>query len=229
MKRSQRVAVSLAAAAIATGGVIASGMLAKRHDAAKNSTPDVQQIGQTVLVDPTADGQGASTVRIEGSGKLYPAPAFTLIDQTGKPFGTEQLKGKTWIAMLFFTECKAACPMMAGRMHDIQDTLNSPDIDLVSITVDPVRDTPDVLAAYAKRYNADGKRWFFLTGTPADVFKTADGLHLNAEGPMPGSPAGHSEKFLLIDKSGDVRGIYSTNDDASMRQLALDAKALSGT
>jgi protein SCO1/2 len=93
-------------------------------------------------------------------------PAFTLTDQTGRPFGSRELTGKIWVADFIFTSCQAACPLLSERMADVGKRARNlgPDFHLVSISVDPERDTPERLAAYAARYGANPISWSFLTG-----------------------------------------------------------------
>ncbi len=158
---------------------------------------------------------------------LWPAPKFTLTNQFGEPFGSDQTKGHTWIATLFFTTCPGPCPMMAARLQEIQQAVNDPNVLLVSISCDPQNDTVEKLFDYAKAHEADPKRWFFLTGRYDDVHQTATALKLGFDPATATTPISHSTKFLLIDKNNDVRGVYTHDDPESMRQLKVDAATLS--
>jgi cytochrome oxidase Cu insertion factor (SCO1/SenC/PrrC family) len=123
-------------------------------------------------------GHGCSESLEEETPELAPlwdAPTFTLTDQDNKPFGTEQLKGKPWIGMLFFTTCSGPCPMMAMRMKDVQDALPDKSIKIVSFSVDPHFDTPPRLKEYADRVKATPGRWYFLTGNDGQIEAVADG------------------------------------------------------
>lgn len=163
---------------------------------------------------------------------LFTAPTFKLIDQDNQPFTSDRLKGKTWIATLFYTTCPGPCPMMSGRLRKIQTAVADPDVVLVSFSIDPDKDTPAALKDYANNMSADPKRWFFLTGSPADIQKTADGLKLGYESRSANTLNNelvHSTKFLLVDKHGKVRGQYSTADDASMKKLEADARRLAAS
>lgn len=157
---------------------------------------------------------------------LFPAPPFQLTDQTGKTMRTADLHGSVWTAILFFTECNGVCPGMTGRMVELQQAVPSEKVKLVSFTVDPAKDTPEVLAKYAQRVGAKPGQWFFLTGTTEQMFATAKGFNLAATPATESEPILHSEKVLLIDKSGTVRGIYDTRSDSSMGKLARDAVTL---
>src|SRR4051794_30058833 len=89
-----------------------------------------------------------------------PLPAFELTDERGQPFGTEQLKGRVWVADFVFTSCPTVCPKLTGRMADIQHRSRhlGEAFHLVTFTVDPENDTPERLAEYAHAYHANGAR-----------------------------------------------------------------------
>src|SRR3954466_9019502 len=100
-------------------------------------------------------------------------PAFTLTDQRGQPYGSRELAGKVWVADFIFTSCQAVCPLLSERMAEVGRRARrlGPDFHLVSISVDPERDTPERLAAYAARYGANPISWSFLTG-PEQAIQT---------------------------------------------------------
>ena len=96
-------------------------------------------------------------------------PDFTLTDQNGAAFSSAALDKRVWIADFIFTNCPGPCPRMSSQMHQVQTALASDDgVRFVSFTVDPARDTPMVLTAYSKHFEADPAKWFFLTG-PTDA------------------------------------------------------------
>jgi len=153
-------------------------------------------------------------------------PEFTLTSHTGSQFrSAEQLKGRVWIADFIFTTCTGPCPRMSSQMRRVQESLaDVPGIRVVSFTVDPNRDSPDVLAAYARRQNADPARWFFLTG-PAET------LHMLKRqafllGNVDGKNLDHSTRFVLVDPQGRVRQYYDTSEPASIPTLIADARRL---
>jgi protein SCO1/2 len=158
---------------------------------------------------------------------LYGGPTFTLTDQDARPFGSKELRGKVWVADFIFTTCPGACPKMTMRMSGLQKAIPDRDVHFVSFTVDPERDTPEVLKKYAQGYDADPGRWHFLTGEKSALFDVAAGMKLTA------APAGtfgpeivHAEKFLLLDGDGRVRGAYDSTDEQDLKKLAADAAAL---
>lgn len=158
---------------------------------------------------------------------LFDAPAFSLTDQDGKPFGSEGLRGTVWVADFIFTHCPGACPVMTMKMSGLQRAVPEKDVHFVSFTVDPERDTPPVLKEYAQRFDAEPGRWHFLTGEKGALLDAAAGMKVTA------APAGqfgpdivHSEKFLLVDGAGRVRGVYDSKDEADLKKLAADAAVL---
>ena len=154
---------------------------------------------------------------------------FTLTDQQGKPFGTTQLSGHVWIANFIFTSCAGQCPQMTELMKKLQDQIPvSPGICLVSITVDPERDTPEVLSRFAQEHGADSSRWHFITGDRAEIEHLCkEGFRLSyAEGGGPDEPITHSSRFILIDRNGTIRGYYDGTDPKSVKQLLQDSQRL---
>jgi protein SCO1/2 len=151
-------------------------------------------------------------------------PDFELTSQDGEVFREASLKGHVWIADFIYTTCPGPCPRMSSHMSALQKaTASTPDIRLVSFTVDPAKDTPPVLAAYASRYQANPARWTFLTGKTEtlqllsrDTFKLSD----------IDSSMNHSTRFVLIDQKGRVRGYYGTMTGDPIKQIAADARQL---
>ncbi len=153
------------------------------------------------------------------------APDFTLKDTQGKPFGSSMLRGTVWVADFIFTSCAGQCPQMTNRMRLLQERLPQ-SVQLVSITVDPERDTPSVLARYASEYGAQPGRWHFLTGDKTAIqHLTMEGFHLGyADGGPKEEPIIHSVRFILVDQQGEIRGYYDAADQASLDRLVQDAK-----
>lgn len=159
---------------------------------------------------------------------LFALPGFDLIDQDEKKVTRETLlaDGRVNILAFFFTQCAGPCPSMSLKMSKLQDDIAEKSVRLVSVSVDPERDTPEVLREYAKEFEAEAGRWMFLTGERTQVFNLSEGLKLAAS-PAQGEHAiTHSEKLVLVDSAGRVRGVYSSKDDMSVIQLAADATKL---
>jgi cytochrome oxidase Cu insertion factor (SCO1/SenC/PrrC family) len=116
-------------------------------------------------------GPSVPTAGLPDYGKI---PDFELLESTGEPFSISDLEGKVWVASLFFTHCAASCPMMASQLAKFQASVDNPGIVLVSISVDPERDTPERLREYAKLTGANAGRWYFLTGDVDTIVELAE-------------------------------------------------------
>jgi protein SCO1/2 len=155
---------------------------------------------------------------------LAQLPDFRLPERSGKTLGLADLKGQVWIADFIFTRCPGPCPRMTSKMASLQRDLQSEDsLRLVSISVDPEFDTPEVLAKYAARYQAKEGRWFFLTGDKAAIHDLAkSGFLVGGVDDV----TLHTTRFVLIDREGRVRGYYSSSDEDELQKLRNDARAL---
>jgi len=151
---------------------------------------------------------------------LSELPAFTLTGVDGKPFGSADLQGQVYIASFFFTSCRSICPGIMKGVARLQDGFAQRNIDgirLVSISVDPEHDTPEVLAAYGKTLGVDPVRWTLLTGTP-DAVKTlvVDGFKTPLVALVPGGAdpidIAHTGKLVLVDARGRIRGYYGSDE-----------------
>ncbi len=155
-------------------------------------------------------------------------PEFSLINQQGHKLTLSDLKGKVWIADFIFTNCPTICPKMTQEMANLQSEFDSQEINFVSFTVDPDRDTTDVLLQYANLYGADEKRWHFLTGNKEQIYKLAnEGFKLAAayhEGMLP-----HSRKFVLVTSDGEIYGYYDSHQKSALKRLRKDVNTLLGS
>jgi protein SCO1 len=141
-------------------------------------------------------------------------PDFTLTDQTGQAFGTQDLRGKVWVADFIFTSCAGSCPLLSQKMAEVahRGRQLGPDFRLVSLTVDPERDTPEVLAGYAARYGANPRKWSFLTGPMATIQgAVVDGFKVGMGREKVGDfwEIFHGENLVLVDRSLHIRGYFS--------------------
>jgi len=177
-----------------------------------------------------------SLIVVRGSSASWPGrqlpslgavPDFTLTEASGTTLRRADLVGKVWIASFIFTRCGEACPAM--MRHEVRLQAQLPvrdDLRLVSFSVDPDYDKPSVLVDYAKAFNADRTRWLFLTGNKRLIYSLAtDGFRLSTmdADPEKEMPILHSSKLVLVDRRGEIRGYYDSNDDAALARLAGDA------
>jgi cytochrome oxidase Cu insertion factor (SCO1/SenC/PrrC family) len=118
--------------------------------------------------------------------RLWEVPDFVLIECSGPSVTKTDLLGKVWIASVIFTRCADECPLVSSHMARLQDAFAAePDVRLVSITVDPAYDTPEVLTRYAQSFAAQPQRWLFLTGDKAMIYRLVrEGFRLGLMDPQ---------------------------------------------
>ena len=159
-------------------------------------------------------------------------PDFTLtavtVDGTS-PFDLRTMRGRAWIADFVYTRCAGPCPMLTANMAGLQKRLPK-SVGLLSLTVDPDHDEPEVLTLYARKFKADPQRWFFLAGDKSELIRLVrDGFLLpivESATATPGERFAHSTKFVLIDADARVRGWYDGEDPKELARLESDAKKL---
>lgn len=128
---------------------------------------------------------------------------FTLRDQTGAEFSSESLKGRVWMGAIFFANCPGPCFRENQAIADILREIDDPDFMVVSLTCDPANDTPEALATYAARFDADPKRWKFLTGDLKLIEQVGQKVFR-----LPVELGVHSERGVVFDRQGRLRGGY---------------------
>lgn len=197
-------------------------------------------------------------------------PETTLIDSSGESFSTASLEGKVWAVSLIFTYCAASCPRMTSQFAVFQNQVEHPDVRLVTISVDPERDTPERLREYARLAGADPARWIFLTGDLGTIIDLAEnhlkigtGQSMEGVSSHPTDSTGeasikpyvdefleeewsgietppkmtdeavigdhailHSDRFVLVDREGRIRGYYPGLEDEGLKNLKRDALRL---
>ncbi len=145
---------------------------------------------------------------------------FHLLNSDGKTVSLKDLKGKVWVADFIFTTCGGICPTMTANMAQVHRSYALVDeVRLVSISVNPENDTPEVLKAYARKFKANTGRWLFLTGPLADIQKLVVGSFKLGK---IDEPVFHSSYFTLVDREGRIRGYYDGTDKTRVAQLFKD-------
>jgi len=174
--------------------------------------------------------------------KFEKVPAFEFTDQNNKLVDNSNFENKVYVVEFFFTSCPTICPRMNENMVKIQNEFfGNPSFAIASVSIDPERDSPEVLKAYAKEKGATLKNWYFLTGDKDDVYTFSnDGFRLYA-GENKDVEGGfeHSGLFALIDKEGYIRSrtvisgenenpikFYNGLDDKEIQWLKEDIKLL---
>lgn len=216
--------------ALVSCGVLAVRLLRSRNPTQAVSPQQpavsaVQSDSQSAPEEPPRDRPA------EVAPALGNAPSFQLTDQAGQAFGTAELKGKIWIANFIFTRCTATCPAQTRVMADLQKQLSGSliwsDVRLLSISVDPEFDQPDVLQDYAAASGADNQHWRFLTGERSqiwDLSKTGFRLPVADDTKNSAMPIMHDSKFVLVDRRGEIRGYFDVLAPRGLTNLrrALD-------
>src|SRR5204862_4372361 len=155
-------------------------------------------------------------------------PEFLLVNQDGQNFGSAQLAGKIWIADFIYTTCPGPCPMISMRMSELQKPLEKTDVHLVSFSVDPEKDTPEVLRGYAEKLRAEPKRWDFLTGAKSAIYDLSHkGFRLAvSDGSDEAGIPVHSTRLVLVDRHGEIRGYYEATEADAVTKLLADTSHL---
>lgn len=161
-------------------------------------------------------------------------PTFALTDQTGAAFGTDQLNGTLWVSNFIFTRCRTVCPVFSAKMAELRERAQGefPELHLVSFSVDPDYDTPEVLATYAKQFDANPSQWHFLTG-PIDQVRAVvtDGMKMymdDASTVETPEALMHGSHFVLVDADHTIRGFYNVDDETTIERLLEDIRFLNG-
>jgi protein SCO1 len=172
----------------------------------------------------------SSTARLA---KIGPAPEFTLTTQDSKRLALKELRGKVLAITFIFASCVDTCPLLTAKMAGLQNRLGrnfGPKVYFVSITVDPERDTPEVLKQYARVHGANPAGWAFLTGTPAEIQDIARRYGIWTK-KSPRGDVDHTFLTSLIDHDGVLRVQYlGVRFDpgellADVRRLLREARA----
>jgi len=170
--------------------------------------------------------------------KFSSVGSFALTDSAGKPFSSDALAGKIWVAQFFFTDCGGPCPSVTAKLIELQGMLgDAQNVRIVAISIDPENDTPKKLRAYATVHHADPDRWIFLTahalaGGPAVIHDLVIGRFFvgfqpnTAPGTTSGSRIVHSTKVALVDATGKIRAYHDGLDEETPKLLLTDIATL---
>ena len=158
----------------------------------------------------------------------YTIPEFSLLNNTGDSLLREDLKGQFMVVDFFFTRCPTICPQMSSSMYEVQEIFEKiDDVKLLSVSIDSEYDRPDVLSRYARKYDANPDKWYFLTGDKNKIHNLAsEGFKLSAVQESDGIAITHSDRLVLIDKEGIIRGYYHGTDDDEVDKLIVELRML---
>ena len=167
---------------------------------------------------------------VVGTDTVYHTIApFSFVDQDSAEITNTTFKDKIYVADFFFTSCRTICPIMKSQMLRVYEvTKDMPDVLLLSHTIDPEYDTVALLHDFAQRLEVESNRWHFVTGAKDSIYKIAQTSYFATAMEDKSEPDGfiHSGAFLLIDKSGRIRGKYDGTKEEDVNRLIIDIKKL---
>ena len=153
-------------------------------------------------------------------------PKFQLTDQAGRPFANRDLSGHIVVASFFYSRCSDLCPRLRSSLSQVRAAFAGDSrLLLVSHSITPNTDTPEMLAAYAKTNQIDGAGWKLLTG-PAPVIEALEHQGYLVPRARSDQPAMHSEMLVLLDPHQRVRGVYNGTLQTELGFLERDIRAL---
>ena len=182
------------------------------------SRPSLPILGERQVVSTAS---GVDTI-------YHTIPDFVLLTQDSAPFTAQALDNKIYVADFFFARCPTICPVMARELLRVQKAYaNDTRVDIVSHSVDPVRDTPAVLRDYADRLSINTEQWTLLTGQQDSIYALAQ-TYLSVAMPDSTAPGGfmHTSSFLLIDTQRRIRGVYDGILSEQVDRLIKDIAVL---
>ncbi|MGB3182155.1 MAG: SCO family protein [Cyclobacteriaceae bacterium] len=162
-------------------------------------------------------------------GKQHLIPSFSLTNEQGRTVSQADLEDKLTVVDFIFTTCPSICPKMSDAMVRVQEAFENEDnLQIISISVNPGYDTPEVLQSYAERFGAKQGKWQFLTGDQNDIYSLARcGFMLPVEdGGAVVEDFVHSPMFVLIDGQRRIRGYYNGLDNERLETLITEAQVL---
>jgi protein SCO1 len=154
---------------------------------------------------------------------------FALTTQAGSTLTGKDLRGRIQVASFVFTRCSVICPLLVERLQAVQSAARDwDDVQMLSFSVDPDRDTADMLATYARDRRIDGRRWALLTGDRTQIVRLARTFYFADDGRLAGTENDflHTEKVLLVDQEGRLRGIYNGTLKVDVSRLISDIAVL---
>lgn len=156
-------------------------------------------------------------------------PQFSLVDAQNRPVSRDDFHGRVSVVSFLFTRCQTQCPLIVGALKQIQSEFEGKSLfRIVSVSIDPVYDTPAVLAEYAKKVSANPSVWRFLAGESDAIEGLArQGFKLATFEPSVGdSGMIHSQKLIVVDGEGQIRGYYDASDADDISRLRMAVHGL---
>lgn len=172
---------------------------------------------------------GPTSKDANGEAVYHTIPEFSFTNQLGETVTSKDYEGKVYVANFFFAVCPSICPKMSNQLERVQEYFyKNENVKIISHSVDPVRDSVPVLAAYGEQYNADPSQWMLVTGDKAEIYKIARNGYMISALEGDGGPQDfiHSELFALVDDQGRIRGYYDGTKKEEVDKLMKDIQIL---
>jgi protein SCO1/2 len=139
---------------------------------------------------------------------------FELIERSGKKVSSEELLGQPYVVSFFFSLCPSICVQQNQKLSELQDEFAGQPVRFVAISVDPENDTPEQLREYAARFGADEEQWLFMTGDLTYIRRIGSEIFR-----QPVNKQFHTERFALVDPTGEIEGFYNWPEKKQMKKL----------
>jgi protein SCO1/2 len=172
---------------------------------------------------------GPKQVNAKGDTVYHQIPSFRFLNQDSVFVSEKDVEGKVYVADFFFTTCPTICPKMKTQMLRIYERYKDRDeVRIISHSIDPDFDTPNVLKDYAARLQVKAPKWNLLTGDKATIYTLGQKSYMVSAQEDPNEAGGfvHSGAFILVDKNRHVRGIYDGTVEAEVNHLLEDMEIL---
>jgi protein SCO1/2 len=176
-----------------------------------------------VIYNNDADAEGltdAEIAQIENPLPSHPPEdeswlsRFELMERSGRTVKSEELIGQPYVVSFFFSTCPSICIQQNQKLKELQDEFKGQPVRFVAISVDPETDTPETLREYAARFGADPEQWLFMTGDLTYIRRIGAEVYR-----QPVDKQFHTERFVLVDPSGEIEGFYSWPDEKQFEKL----------
>lgn len=165
------------------------------------------------------------------SGSTHRVAPFSLMTQTGAALTSANLEGRVHVASFIYPRCSSICPALVGSLLRVQSAIDDPRFRIVSYSVTPDLDTPEILAAFGRERGVNPERWSLVTGDKTTIYRLARDSYFANDERLRGQATGtdgflHTEKLVLVDPEGRLRGVYNGTLPSDVDHLIDDARAL---
>lgn len=150
-------------------------------------------------------------------------PDFELTDQNNQKISNKDMLGKVYLVEFFFSKCPTICPVMNSNMKYIEETINDKNFGIISISIDPINDTPEVLKNHARMLGTKSPNWHFLTGNRDYIDNLADQFNIYVgDKEDKAESLNHSGMIALVDQEGNLRSRFDENNSPILYYSGLN-------